>query len=167
MSKSLPAPNLTTAAKTSARRRMRATYSTVPWPRSRSRGMAVRTAVCRRAKRRYGIGGPPGGGMDGAADAPGRGVTDRDVEVTKGARDRDGSARGVTTLAPMPRIPRLRRGEEDVPPEAHAEEQAHPDQPTQQLTSGDPLAAPPPPPVETAAPSSPAVTSGDPLAGAA
>ena len=65
----------------------------------------------------------------------------------------------------MPRLPRLGRGEQDAPPEAHAAEQTRPDQ---QLSPGDPLAgAAPAPAGRDAAPASPDLTPGDPLAGAA
>ena len=102
--------------------------------------------------------------MEAASDARGSRVPDRHVNVPKDARGRDGSAEGATRLDPMPRIPRLRRGEEDVPPEARAEEQSQQD--TRQLTSGDPLATPAPAPAADPAASLPhAVTSGDPLAG--
>src|SRR5688500_10204837 len=104
-----------------------------------------------------------GRGCEVASDAPLGRVTDRDANVSRRARGRDGSAEAATRLAPMPRIPRLRRGEEDVPPEARAGEQ----QQQEPLTSGDPLATPAPPPApDTAAPPAPGVTSGDPLAGA-
>jgi hypothetical protein len=65
----------------------------------------------------------------------------------------------------MPRIPRLGRGEEDVPPGAPETEQAQTEQPKQELISGDPLATPAPPSAAPSAPSPHALTSGDPLAG--
>ncbi|HEV3001024.1 MAG TPA: hypothetical protein VGW75_09830 [Solirubrobacteraceae bacterium] len=64
----------------------------------------------------------------------------------------------------MPRFPRLGRGEQDAPPEPHAAEQTQPEQQTQKLTSGDPLAAPAPDSTTHPAPHD--VTSGDPLTGA-